>query len=66
MFKIATMIFQQIMTEVSRAVSEDRIMAITKILLKLMKQNGHSKSNIRGLSFAAVKRTTVQVTRQLL
>jgi hypothetical protein len=33
---------QQIMTEFNGAVSEeDKIMAITKILLNLMKQDGH-------------------------
>jgi hypothetical protein len=37
---VATM-FQQIMTELNAAESEeDRIVAITKIVLKLMKQNG--------------------------
>jgi hypothetical protein len=35
------MIFQQIMTELSGAKSEeDRLMGITKIALKLLKQNG--------------------------
>jgi hypothetical protein len=35
------MIFQQIMTELNGAESEeDRIMAITKTVFKLMKQNG--------------------------
>jgi hypothetical protein len=42
MFKVVAMIFQQIVTELNQAESEeDRIMAITKIVLKLMKQNGH-------------------------
>jgi hypothetical protein len=41
MFKIVAMIFQQIMTDLSVAESEeDRIMTITKIGFKLMKQNG--------------------------
>jgi uncharacterized tellurite resistance protein B-like protein len=41
MFTVVTMIFQQIMTDLSRAKSEeDRIMAIANIVLKLMKQNG--------------------------
>jgi hypothetical protein len=42
MFKVVIMIFQQIMTELNGAESEeDRIMAITKTVLKLVKQNGH-------------------------
>jgi hypothetical protein len=42
MFKVVKTIFQQIMTELICAKSEeDRIMAITRIVLKLMKQNGH-------------------------
>jgi hypothetical protein len=41
MFKVATVV-QQIMTELNGAVSEeDKIVAITKIVLNLMKQNGH-------------------------
>jgi uncharacterized tellurite resistance protein B-like protein len=41
MFKVVTTVFRQIMTELNGAESEDdRIMAITKILLQLMKQNG--------------------------
>jgi hypothetical protein len=41
MFKVVATIFQQIMTELNGAKSEeDRIMAITKIVLKLIKQNG--------------------------
>jgi uncharacterized tellurite resistance protein B-like protein len=41
MFTVIATIFQQIMTELNGAESEeDRIMAITKIVLKLMKQNG--------------------------
>jgi uncharacterized tellurite resistance protein B-like protein len=41
MFKAAATIFQQIMTELNGAESEeDRIVAITKIVLQLMKQNG--------------------------
>jgi hypothetical protein len=40
MFKVATVV-QQIMTELSGAVSEeDKIAAITKIVLNLMKQDG--------------------------
>jgi hypothetical protein len=41
MFKVAVIV-QQIMTELSGAVSEEnKIVAITKIVLNLMKQNGH-------------------------
>jgi hypothetical protein len=41
MFKVVSTAFQQIMSELNRAKSEgDRIVAITKIVLKLMKQNG--------------------------
>jgi uncharacterized tellurite resistance protein B-like protein len=41
MFKVATLV-QQIMTELSGAVSEeDKIVAITKIVLKIMKHDGH-------------------------
>jgi hypothetical protein len=41
MLKVVTVV-QQIMTEVSGALSEeDKIVAITKIVLKLMNQNGH-------------------------
>jgi hypothetical protein len=41
MLKVATVV-QQIMAEVSGALSEaSKIAAITKILLKLMKQNSH-------------------------
>jgi hypothetical protein len=41
MLKVVTVV-QQIMTEVSGALSqEEQIMAITKIVLKLMNQNGH-------------------------
>ena len=41
MLRVVTVV-QQIMTEVSGAVSEeDKIMVITKIVLSLMKQNGH-------------------------
>jgi hypothetical protein len=41
MFKVVATIFQPIMTELSGAESEeDRIMAITKIVLKLIEQNG--------------------------
>jgi Na+/phosphate symporter len=40
MFKVVTTTFQQIMTKFNGADSEkDRIMTITKTLLKLMKQN---------------------------
>jgi hypothetical protein len=39
-FKVVTIVLWQIMTELNRAKSEeDRIMAIIKIVLKLMKQN---------------------------
>jgi hypothetical protein len=41
MLRVATVV-QQIMTEFNGAVSEeDKIVAITKIVLNLMKQNGH-------------------------
>jgi hypothetical protein len=41
MLKVVATIFQQIMTELSGAESEDdRIMATTKIVVNLMKQNG--------------------------
>jgi hypothetical protein len=41
MFSVVTTAFQQIMTEFSGAeLEEDRIMPITKVALKLMKQNG--------------------------
>jgi hypothetical protein len=40
MFKAVATIFQQIMTELTGAELEDRIMTITKTALKLMKQNG--------------------------
>jgi uncharacterized tellurite resistance protein B-like protein len=41
MFTVVAKIFQQIMTELSEAESEeDSIMAIKKIVLKLMKKNG--------------------------
>jgi hypothetical protein len=41
MFKVAAIV-QQIMTELNGAVSEEnKIVAITKIVLNLMKQNGH-------------------------
>jgi hypothetical protein len=40
-FTVNTTIFQQIMTELSGAESEDdRIVVFTKTVLKLMKQNG--------------------------
>jgi hypothetical protein len=40
MFKVVTAV-QQIMTEFSGAVSEEqKILAITKVVLNLMKQNG--------------------------
>jgi uncharacterized tellurite resistance protein B-like protein len=56
-FKVVTMIFQQIMTKLSGAESEeDRILAITKIVLKLMKQNGQQSSkvvNMTGLARAS-------------
>jgi hypothetical protein len=38
-------IVQQIMTELNGAVSEEnKIVAITKLVLNLMKQNGHQSS----------------------
>jgi hypothetical protein len=41
MFTLFATIFQQIMTDLNGAESEeDRIMTITKIVLKLVKQNG--------------------------
>jgi hypothetical protein len=41
MFTVVATIFQQIMTQLSGAESEeDRILAITKIVLKLVKKNG--------------------------
>jgi hypothetical protein len=41
MSRVVVTVFQQIMPELNGAESEeDRIMAITKIVLKLMKQNG--------------------------
>jgi hypothetical protein len=41
MFKVAAIV-QQIMTELNGAVSEEnKIVAITNIVLNLMKQNGH-------------------------
>jgi hypothetical protein len=41
MFKVAAIV-HQIMAELNRAVSEEnKIVAITKIVLNLMKQNGH-------------------------
>jgi hypothetical protein len=41
MFKVVTTLFQQIMTELNGAKSEEnRIVPITKIVLKLMKQTG--------------------------
>jgi hypothetical protein len=41
MLKVIKTVFQQIVTELNGAESEeDRIVAITKIILKPMKQNG--------------------------
>jgi hypothetical protein len=41
MFRVVTTAFQQVMTELNRAErEEDKIMVITKNLLKLMKENG--------------------------
>jgi hypothetical protein len=41
MFKVATIV-QQIMTELNGAVSEEgKTVVITKIVINLMKQNGH-------------------------
>jgi hypothetical protein len=40
MFKVVATVFQQIVIELNAAESEeDRMVAITKIVLKLMKQN---------------------------
>jgi hypothetical protein len=40
MFKVVATVFQQIMTELNVAVSdEERTVVITKIVIKLMKQN---------------------------
>jgi hypothetical protein len=45
MLKVVIMLFQQIMTEFNGYESEeDRIMAFTKIVLKLMKKNGRCSS----------------------
>jgi hypothetical protein len=45
MFTVVATIFQQLVTELNGAESEeDRIMAITKIVLKLMKQNCRQSS----------------------
>jgi hypothetical protein len=42
MFTVVATIFQQIMTDLNGVETEEyRILAITKIILKLMKQNGH-------------------------
>jgi hypothetical protein len=42
MFKVVATVFQQIMTDLNGAeLEEDRIVAITKAILKLMMQNGH-------------------------
>jgi hypothetical protein len=44
MLRVVTAV-QQIMTQFNDAVSEeDKIVAITKIVLNLMKQNGHKNS----------------------
>jgi hypothetical protein len=40
MIRVATVV-QQIMTEFSGAVSEAKIVAITKIVLNIIKRNGH-------------------------
>jgi hypothetical protein len=44
MFTVVTTAFQQIMTELNGAESEDRTVAITKIVFKLLKQNGRKGS----------------------
>jgi hypothetical protein len=47
MFTSVATIFQQVMTELKGAdceSEEDRIMALTKTILKLMKQNGSQNS----------------------
>jgi hypothetical protein len=42
MLKVVATVFQHTMTELNEAEPEEgKIMAITKIVLKLMKQNGH-------------------------
>jgi hypothetical protein len=42
MFKVVSVVFQQIMKQLNGAESEeDRIMAVTKVVLKFMKQYGH-------------------------
>jgi uncharacterized tellurite resistance protein B-like protein len=44
MFKIVATVLQQIVTELNGAESqEDRIVAITKIVLRVMKQNGEGQ-----------------------
>jgi hypothetical protein len=44
MLRVVTVV-QQIMTEINGAVSEEeKIVAITKIVLNLMKQDGHQSS----------------------
>jgi len=40
MFKVAAIV-QQIMTELNGAITEHKIVAITRIVLNLMKENGH-------------------------
>jgi hypothetical protein len=48
MFKIVATVFQHIMTELNGAESEeDRIVAITKIVSKLLKQIGRWSSQAR-------------------
>jgi hypothetical protein len=45
MLRVAVMVVQQIMTEFNGAMLEDaKIVAITKIVLNLMEQNGHYSS----------------------
>jgi hypothetical protein len=51
MFRVTTAV-QQIMTELNSAVSEEEIVAITKIVLNLMKQMAtrvHRPLNINGI-----------------
>jgi hypothetical protein len=48
MFQVVEAIFQRIMTELSGAeLGEDGIMAVTKIVLKLMKQSGEGQQQLQ-------------------
>jgi hypothetical protein len=63
MFKVVTTIFQQITTELNGAESEeDRIIAITKIVLKLIKENGRWIS--WAVNMTALARTSCNCKRQ--